>query len=501
MLAAFGPTIRVDQRTTLMPNSDHGQARKQRFQERLNVLHDTALHRKLKRHLPAAFNESWTRRHWIHASLFVTIGALAATIVPGFSNAIDAPVPLANSTLALPLPPLSLARQAETPGDSWQILRVQPGQTLSNLFEQASIPATVMHRILEHPGTREVLTRLRPGTEIAFDMPLNGELRTLRFDRDPSHRVELSLKGDDIREKVMERVSTTRTVVASGQISSSLYAAGRKAGLTPSAIATMTDEIFKYDIDFSKDLQPGDRFSVVLDETWREGERIDTSKILAATFNTGGKTYTGFRFDRNGKSEYFDINGRPLKKSFIRSPIQFARLSSNFGSRRHPVLGTMRMHKGVDYAARTGTPIMAAGDARVQFAGTQRGYGNVVILDHGRGHTTLYAHMSRFGKFRTGQRVTQGNVIGYVGSTGMSTGPHLHYEFRLNGVHRNPLSVTMPPPEPLKGAELAAFRAQTSPALARIKGMESLIYADAGKSTPARSVTASVAAAPAGKSG
>src|SRR5690606_7701350 len=199
----------------------------------------------------------------------------------------------------------------------------------------------------------------------------------------------------------------------------------------PSAIATMTDEIFKYDIDFSKDLQPGDRFSVVMDETWREGERIDTSKILAATFNTGGKTHTGFRFDRNGKSEYFDLNGRPLKKSFIRSPIQFARLSSNFGSRRHPILGTMRMHKGVDYAARTGTPIMAAGDARVQFAGTQRGYGNVVILDHGRGHTTLYGHMSRLGGYRTGQRVAQGQVIGYVGSTGMSTGPHLHYEFRV----------------------------------------------------------------------
>ena len=170
----------------------------------------------------------------------------------------------------------------------------------------------------------------------------------------------------------------------------------------------MTDEIFKYDIDFSKDVQPGDRFSVVMDETWREGERIDTSKILAATFSTGGKTYTGFRFDRGDKSEYFDLNGRPLKKSFIRMPIPFARLSSTFGARKHPVLGKMRMHKGVDYAAGTGTPIMAAGDARVQFVGKQNGYGNVVILDHGRGHSTLYAHMSRFGKVKKGQQVGQG---------------------------------------------------------------------------------------------
>ncbi len=233
-----------------------------------------------------------------------------------------------------------------------------------------------------------------------------------------------------------------------------------------------------------------------MDETWREGEKVDTSKILAATFTSGGKTYSGFRFDRNGKSEYFDVSGRPLKKSFIRMPIPFARLSSTFGARKHPVLGKMRMHKGVDYAARTGTPIMAAGDARVQFAGVQRGYGNVVILDHGRGHTTLYGHMSRFGKIKTGQRVAQGTVIGYVGSTGLATGPHLHYEFRVNGVHRNPLSVTMPPPEPLQGSELVAFRAQTAPALARIQGMEKLIYADASpapKAEQAATTTASAA--------
>src|SRR5690606_12869271 len=197
-----------------------------------------------------------------------------------------------------------------------------------------------------------------------------------------------------------------------------------------------------------------------------------------------GKLYSGFRFTRpGGKPEYFTAAGRPLKKNFIRMPIAYARMSSKFGARRHPVLGTMRMHKGVDYAAATGTPIMAAGDARVQFAGKQRGYGNVVILDHGRGHTTLYAHMSRFGKYRQGQRVPQGAVIGYVGATGMATGPHLHYEFRVNGAHRNPLSVTMPPPDPLAGSQLAAFRAQSAPALARIQMVEKLIYADAATAT------------------
>jgi murein DD-endopeptidase MepM/ murein hydrolase activator NlpD len=183
---------------------------------------------------------------------------------------------------------------------------------------------------------------------------------------------------------------------------------------------------------------------------------------------------------RNGKAEYFTGDGRPLKKSFIRMPIPYARLTSGFGARRHPVLGRMRMHKGVDYAAGTGTPIMAAGDARVVSAGWQGGYGNAVVLDHGRGYTTLYGHMSRVGKIKRGQRIAQGTVIGYVGSTGMSTGPHLHYEFRINGVHRNPLSITMPPPEPLSGVALAQFRQQTSVALARIREVENIIYADAG---------------------
>jgi len=462
-----------------MHHSEQDRARRQRFQERLHVLHDSALHRRLKQHLPAAFNQRWTRRHWLHASLFTTIGALLATIVPGFSNAIDAPL-VTHSTLALPLPPLPPSRQQGIPGDSWQLLRIKPGQTLSGVFSDLDIPSTTLARVLDHPGTREALTRLRPGAELAFDMPNPGELRALRFDRDPSHRVELVLGAESVREKVTERATTVRTVVASGEITSSLYAAARKAGLSPSAVATMTDEIFKYDIDFDKDLQPGDRFSVVMDETWREGERIDTSKILAATFTTGGKTYTGFRFERGGKAaEYFDISGRPLKKSFIRMPVTYTRISSTFGMRKHPVLGTIRGHKGIDYAAPTGTPIMAAGDAQVKFVGTQRGYGNVIILDHGKGYSTLYGHMSRFGKVRAGQRINQGTVIGYVGMTGLATGPHLHYEFRVNGVQRNPASVTMPPPTPLGGAELVAFRAQTAPAMARIEGMEKLIYADA----------------------
>jgi murein DD-endopeptidase MepM/ murein hydrolase activator NlpD len=453
-----------------------GPGRKQRFKKRLEVLRDSALHHQVREHLSA---RRWTRRQWIHASLFTAIGVMVATIVPGFSTVVQTPTAAPHAVLALDLPELSKERQEGTVGDSWQIVKVRPGQTLGSLFKDLGIPRETMQRILKNADAKAALTKLKPGTELAFDLPVTGGLRTLRYDRDADHRVELSLDGDTLKEKVVARESTTRTVVLSGKVGRSLNRSARKAGLTSANINSLTDEIFKYDIDFDSDLDADDRFSVVVDQTWREGELISTSPVLAATFTVDGKLHSGFRFARpRSKPEYFTAQGRPLKKTFIRMPIPYARLSSKFGARRHPVLGTMRMHKGVDYAASTGTPIMAAGDSRVEFIGWQRGYGNVVILNHGRGYTTLYGHMSRTAKLRKGQSVAQGTVIGYVGSTGMSTGPHLHYEFRVNGAHRNPLSITMPPPEPLAGAQLAAYRTYTANALARIRTVENIIYAD-----------------------
>ena len=455
--------------------------------QRLKNLREAALHRPvLARHLSNGFNGRWSRRQWVQASLFATLGMLVASIVPGFDVTPVQGLQGTRQSMALTLPPLPVSQSEATPGDSWQVVRVQPGQTLGALFQQMGVPATTMYRILEQPGARQALTRLRPGTELAFDLPLDGPLRAFRFDRDNDHRVELTIKPDAIVENVIKRPSETRTVVASGEISSSLYAAARKAGLSPGAIATMTGEIFQYDIDFT-DAQKGDRFSVVYEQIWREGERIGTGNIAAATFTTGGKTYSGFRFEHEGKVGYYTADGRPLKKAFIRMPIPYARITSGFSkARKHPVLGRTRAHQGVDYGAGTGTPIHAAGDARVSFVGWKGGYGRTVVLDHGKGYTTLYAHMSRFGKYQAGARIKQGAVIGYVGSTGLATGPHLHYEFRVNGVHRNPLKVTMPPPEPLKGEALVAFRAQVAPAMARIQKLQVATDTRVAAAAPAR---------------
>ena len=448
--------------------------------ERLKTLREAALHRPvLARHLSDGFTGRWSRRQWVQASLFATIGMLVASIVPGFGDLDTVPTHVQRQSMALTLPPMPLSRAQGEQGDSWQVVQVERGQTLGELFEQMGVPATTMYRILEQPGAKQALTRLRPGAELGFDLPVNGTLRTFRFDRDDTHRVELTIGKDAITEEVIERPSQIRTVVASGEISSSLYASARKAGLSPAAIATLTDEIFQYDIDFSH-TQKGDRFSAVYEQVWREGERIGTGEIAAATFTTDGKTYSGFRFEHDGKVGYYTADGRPLKKAFIRMPIPYARVTSGFSrARKHPVLGRTRRHDGVDYGAGSGTPIHAAGDARVQFIGWKSGYGRTIVLDHGRGYTTLYAHMSRFGKYKRGSSIKQGTVIGYVGSSGLATGPHLHYEFRINGVHRNPLTVTMPPAEPLKGAALAAFQAQTAPALARIRQVEQIMYAKA----------------------
>jgi murein DD-endopeptidase MepM/ murein hydrolase activator NlpD len=455
----------------------------------------------LHEHLPDAFQRDagsgrWTRRQWAHASLFATLGALVVAIVPGFSNAMQAQDRVPLTTMSLALPPLSTARLQAQAGDSWQTVVVAKGQTLGSIFEELDVPAATMHALLAHPGARTALTRLKPGTQLGFDLPLDargrpGKLRAIRYDRGDAERVELALVGDKVVETVTERPVEVRTTVISGKVGKSLFHSARKLGLSGSNINTLTDEIFKYDIDFNSDVTADDRFSVVVEQTFREGELIRSGPVQVATFTAKGKMHSGFRFERNGKSEYFTAEGRPLKKSFIRMPIPYARLSSKFGARRHPVLGTMRMHKGVDYAAGSGTPIMAAGDARVQFMGWKGGYGRTVILDHGRGYTTLYAHMSSFGNIRQGQRVGQGTVIGRVGSTGLATGPHLHYEFRINGVHRNPLQHTMPPPEPLRGVELAKFRAQTGPALARIRTIEDIIYAE----VPAKPEDTRVAAA------
>ena len=409
------------------------------------------------------------------ALVLALAGALAislGSIVPALDGAMDDRASPDTVTHAIALPPApKAATDIVTPRSEWQTVRVAQGQTLGSLFADLGLSARTMHRVLEVPEAQQMASRLRVGSELAFEIGADGELKGLRFDHGDSQRVKLAVSADGVQREVIERPVERRVVVAGGTIKSSLFADGAKAGLGPGVMNEMVKAL-QFDIDFAQDIREGDTFQIVYEEIWREGERVRDGGVVAVNFVNQGKAYTAVRFERDGKAEFFDLDGRPLRKSFMRTPIEFARLTSGFGARRHPILGRMRMHNGVDYAAPVGTPIFAAGDARVKFAGWQGGYGRTVVLDHGNGITTLYAHMSRLGPYRVGQRVRQGATIGFVGASGMATGPHLHYEFRVNGVHRNPLTVTMPKPEPLTGPALAEFRRATAPALAQLKRIE-----------------------------
>ena len=240
--------------------------------------------------------------------------------------------------------------------------------------------------------------------------------------------------------------------------------------------------LFGWDIDFSLELRSGDSFTVVFEENYLDEMKFRDGPILAAEFVNQGKTYRAVRYeDPSGHVDYYSPDGNSMRKAFLRSPIKFARISSRFSKgRKPPILGKTRAHKGVDYAAPTGTPIRAAGDGTISFRGKKGGYGKTVIVDHGNGKSTLYAHMSRYARNKKkGKRVEQGDVIGYVGSTGMATGPHLHYEFRIDGVHRNPLTVKLPIAKPIEKKYRDDFRLKTAPLMAQLDNLSRTLVADA----------------------
>ena len=412
----------------------------------------------------------------MHANLIVCIIVLFILMVSELSYSTDIDLPAPNHLVVLELP-AHLVDLSVDPVTHWQLMTIEAGQTLSTLFEELNIPARVMEQLLAYPGARRALSLLYPGTVIDFNLAEDGKLRALRYERDAAHQIILSLDGDTVSAQTIERAIEIRTIVVSGVVGDSLYWSARKAGLSDKALAELTDEVFKYDINFNTDIAKTDRFSILVEQIWREGELIDTGNIQMALITSHGKSYSGVRFDNDGDIQYYSIAGVPLRKPFIRMPVRYTRISSRFSkARKHPVLGRTRRHDGVDFSAPTGTPVQAAGNARIAFVGWKNGYGRTIILDHGRGYKTLYAHLSRFGKKRKGRSVIQGDVIGYVGTSGLATGSHLHYEFLVNGTHRNPMSVTMPPPKPLSGRTLKKFHALSDDKLAKIQEVEESIY-------------------------
>ena len=269
----------------------------------------------------------------------------------------------------------------------------------------------------------------------------------------------------------LERTPEQRHVYKQGNIEQSLFLAGQKAGLSQKKIMEMAS-IFGWDVDFALDIRKGDSFSLIYEELLLDGEVIKDGKIIAASFTNRGNSFQAIHYtDSKGNSNYYTPDGKSMRKAFLRTPVDFTRISSRFNpNRKHPIFKTSRPHRGVDYAAPRGTPIRSSGDGKVIFAGRKGGYGKAVIVQHGQKYTTLYAHMNKIKPgMKRGKRVKQGQTVGYVGSTGYATGPHLHYEFRVNGVHRNPLTVPLPQARPLPKAEMKKFRPQAKEMLVQLE--------------------------------
>jgi murein DD-endopeptidase MepM/ murein hydrolase activator NlpD len=362
---------------------------------------------------------------------------------------------------------VELAEADEEAG--WESVIVRSGDSLSAIFTRAGLSPRTLHGVMNAGEAARSLRRIFPGDEISF-LIADGELLAMRYAVDESTTLHVERNGERYASSLLAKPLETRLTHARAVINSSLFLAGKEAGLSDRLIMELAG-IFGWDIDFALDIRAGDRFSVVYEELYRDGEKIRTGAIVAAEFINQGRQVRAVRFQRpDGGADYYSPDGRSMRKAFLRSPVDFRRISSGFNPNRlHPVLGTNRPHRGVDYAAATGTPIRAAGDGRIVHHGWKGGYGRTIVIQHGSRYSTLYAHMNGYARgLSNGSRVRQGQVIGYVGSSGMATGPHLHYEFLVDGVHRNPVTVKLPDAEPIGKDLLAAFQEQTGPLVAKL---------------------------------
>jgi len=395
-------------------------------------------------------------RHRIAAALIALpcFGVVAAFgIAP---DTIVETVPVNNIVEELNLPALTPA--ADSSSTFTREERIQRGDTVASLLARLQIDDPEALQLLRNNKQAKALYQLVPGKTVRATTTADGGLVNLRY-LNGGNLLAIDRNGAGYTIKEEPARLEQRVLMISAQIRNSLFGATDAAGL-PDPVATQIADIFSTDIDFHRDLRKGDRFSVVYEMFYHHGEPVKTGRVLSAEFINQGKTYQAVYFQyTDGQGGYYTLDGKNLRKQFLRSPLEFSRITSGFTNARfHPVLQTWRAHKGVDYGAPTGTRVKAAGDGVVEFSGRHGGYGNLIVLHHQSKFTTYYGHLSGFAKgLRKGKRVTQGDVIGYVGATGLATGPHLHYEFRVNDVSQNPSRIAMPSAPPITPGQKPEF--------------------------------------------
>jgi murein DD-endopeptidase MepM/ murein hydrolase activator NlpD len=356
-------------------------------------------------------------------------------------------------------------------GHGWTELVVAPGDTLSSIFSKVGLSAQELHRVIDTSGEMSVLNRLFPGYQLSFYMPEPGHLQQLQVMISPLEgfvftRIENRYDVDSI-----QRTPEIVEILKQGEISDSLFMAGQRASIPANILMEMAD-IFGGVIDFLMDPRQGDEFSIIYEEKFLNGEFIGTGAIVGAQFINRGREHIAVRYENErGETGFFSPDGESMRKAFLRNPLDIFRISSNFNpARRHPILNTIRAHRGTDYAAPTGTPVRATADGTVTHAARSGSFGKLIVIEHSGTFETKYAHLNDYANgIRKGSRVKQGQIIGYVGATGSATGPHLHYEFLVNGVHKDPEKVVdqLPRAIALDEAEMPRFKEQTSEILDR----------------------------------
>jgi murein DD-endopeptidase MepM/ murein hydrolase activator NlpD len=379
----------------------------------------------------------------------------------------DAAVPAASAPPVAAAPPSIAPQQASVAS----IVEVVVGRndTLDGIFRRMALNKSDLAAIRNLPGIRQSLDFLKPGDAIKLTHT-SGDIQGLTRKVSETQTLEVVRQDAGFAAKMINNPVETRVRTATATIDSSLFQAAEAADISD-MVALKLANVFGWDIDFVLDIREGDRFTAVYEQIYQDGKYLRDGEVLAAEFVNAGRVYRAVRFvSDTGSVGYYTPDGVAMRKAFLRAPVEFSRVSSAFNPHRlHPILNTIRGHMGTDYAAPTGTPVHAAGEGRVSFAGQRGGYGNAVVLAHGGNVSTLYGHMSRFARnIRVGSRVQQGEVIGYVGMTGLATGPHLHYEYLMNGVHKNPQTVKLPGAEPLHVEQMQKFREASAPLLASL---------------------------------
>jgi murein DD-endopeptidase MepM/ murein hydrolase activator NlpD len=389
------------------------------------------------------------------------IVAAFATIPPQS----EAELALARALIVEPLPIQAGAQLLPASGRFIREERFQSGETVGVLLSRLGVGEEDTARLVRMKG----LQRLRPGATVTGEIGADGELARLDYLGGRDSLSVIVRDGDGFRMLEERAPLQTRLVMRSGLIWSSLFAATDAAAI-PDSIAIQLADIFGGDIDFHRGLRKGDRFSVVYEQLTLNGRPVRVGRVLAADFRNQGKSHRAVWYSgADGKGGYYGAEGKNLRKAFLRSPLEYSRISSGFGMRHHPFLQTWRAHNGVDYAAPAGTRVRSVGDGLVDFVGQQGGYGNVIIVRHPGNISTVYAHLMGFTRgLRKGTTVAQGDIIGAVGQSGWATGPHLHYEFRSSGQARNPLAVVLPAALPIAASEMGAFRGQADPLVVRL---------------------------------